>query len=86
LKVRPQDVVMNLRATEVTTHTMTLSWGQPIRLTPTNYKIAYNAHKEFVDAQGITQSAQVMMTQPVKLVNQYQYFYLYLQKYCNQLH
>ena len=58
-KVKPQDVVLNLRAPEVTTHTMTLSWGQPIRLTPINYKISYNAYKEFVDAQGITQSAKV---------------------------
>ena len=58
-KVKPQDVVLNLRAQEVTTHTMTLSWGPPIRLTPINYKISYNAYKEFVDAQGITQSAQV---------------------------
>ncbi|XP_059098877.1 tyrosine-protein phosphatase Lar-like isoform X3 [Tigriopus californicus] len=64
-KVKPQDVVLNLRATEVTTHTMTLSWGQPIRLTPINYKISYNAYKEFVDAQGITQSAQV---QPITIL------------------
>ena len=58
-KVKPQDVVLNLRAQDVSTHTMSLSWGQPIRLMPINYKISYNAYKEFVDAQGITQSAQV---------------------------
>jgi receptor-type tyrosine-protein phosphatase F len=58
-KVKPQDVVLNLRAQQVSTHTMALSWGQPIRLMPINYKISYNAYKEFVDAQGITQSAQV---------------------------
>ncbi|XP_040571795.1 tyrosine-protein phosphatase Lar isoform X1 [Lepeophtheirus salmonis] len=59
VKVRPRDVVVNLRARDVTTHTMTLSWGQPIHLTPINYKISYNAYKEFVDAQGITQSATI---------------------------
>ncbi len=59
LQVKPQDVVLNLRAQEVTTHTMSLSWGPPIRLIPINYKISYNAYKEFVDAQGITQSAMV---------------------------
>ncbi len=58
-KVKPQDVVLNLRAQDVSTHTMSLSWGQPIRLMPINYKISYNAYKEFVDAQGMTQSAQV---------------------------
>lgn len=58
-KVRPQDVVLNLRAQAVTTHTMSLSWGPPISLMPINYKISYNAFKEFVDAQGMTQSAQV---------------------------
>ena len=58
-KVKPRDVVLNLRATEVTTHTMGLTWGQPIHLTPINYKISYNAYKEFVDSQGITQVAQI---------------------------
>lgn len=58
-KVKPRDVVLNLRATEVTTHTMSLSWGEPIHLTPINYKISYNAFKEFVDAQGMSQSAHI---------------------------
>ena len=52
-------VVLGLRATSVTTHTMTLSWGQPIHLIPINYKISYNAYKEFVDAQGVTQNAHI---------------------------
>ena len=38
---------------------MTLSWGPPIHLTPIEYKISYNAYKEFVDAQGVTQNAQI---------------------------
>ena len=58
-KVKPGEVPLNLRATEVTTHTMALSWGPPIHLMPINYKISYNAYKEFVDAHGMTQSAKV---------------------------
>jgi len=58
-KVKPGEVPLNLRATEVTTHTMALSWGPPINLVPINYKISYTAFKEFVDAHGITQSAKV---------------------------
>ena len=57
VEVKPRNVVLNLRAKEVSTHTMELSWSPPIDLTPINYKISYNAYKEFVDAQGTTQSA-----------------------------
>nr|CAH7755220.1 unnamed protein product [Callosobruchus chinensis] len=56
VKVKPEDVPLNLRAHEVTTHSMTLSWSPPIRLNPVKYKIAYDAIKEFVDSQGITQT------------------------------
>jgi len=52
-------VVLNLRAKGVSTHTMELSWSPPIDLTPINYKISYNAYKEFVDAQGVTQSTHI---------------------------
>ncbi|CAH2005148.1 unnamed protein product [Acanthoscelides obtectus] len=56
VKVKPEDVPLNLRAHDVTTHSMTLSWSPPIRLNPVKYKIAYDAIKEFVDSQGITQT------------------------------
>uniref|UniRef100_A0A1B6E7X3 protein-tyrosine-phosphatase n=1 Tax=Clastoptera arizonana TaxID=38151 RepID=A0A1B6E7X3_9HEMI len=56
VKVKPEDVPLNLRAHEVSTHSMTLSWSPPIRLNPKNYKISYDAIKEFVDSQGITQT------------------------------
>ncbi len=59
VEVKPRNVVLNLRAKEVSTHTMELSWSPPIDLTPINYKISYNAYKEFVDAQGGTQSAHI---------------------------
>lgn len=55
-KVKPEDVPLNLRAHEVTTHSMTLSWSPPIRLNPVKYKISFDAIKEFVDSQGITQT------------------------------
>ena len=66
-KVRPQDVVLNLRAQAVTTHTMSLSWGPPIRLTPINYKISYNAYKEFVDAQVFLRQFSAILRQLVPL-------------------
>ncbi|XP_024084878.1 tyrosine-protein phosphatase Lar isoform X3 [Cimex lectularius] len=55
VKVKPEDVPLQLRAHDVSTHSMTLSWSPPIRLNPINYKISYDAVKEFVDSQGITQ-------------------------------
>lgn len=34
---------------------MTLTWSRPIKLDPEKYKISFDAVKEFVDSQGITQ-------------------------------
>lgn len=56
VKVKPEDVPLNLRAHDVSTHSMTLSWSSSIRLNPINYKISFDAIKEFVDSQGITQT------------------------------
>lgn len=67
VKVKPEDVPLNLRAYEVTTHSMTLSWSPPIRLNPVSYKISYDAVKEFVDSQGITQTQNIARVEiPVK--------------------
>ncbi|XP_041778522.1 tyrosine-protein phosphatase Lar isoform X3 [Anopheles merus] len=55
VKVKPEDVPLNLRAHDVSTHSMTLSWAPPIRMNPINYKISFDAVKEFVDSQGISQ-------------------------------
>lgn len=59
VKVKPEDVPLNLRAHDVSTHSMTLSWTPPIRLNPINYKISFDAVKEFVDSQGVTQTQNV---------------------------
>lgn len=56
VKIKPEDVPLNLRAHDVTTHSMTLSWAPPIRLNPINYKISYDAMKVFVDSQGFSQT------------------------------
>lgn len=40
VKVKPEDVPLSLRAHEVSTHSMTLSWAPPIRLNPVNYKVS----------------------------------------------
>lgn len=39
VKVKPEDVPLQLRAHDVSTHSMTLSWSPPIRLNPINYKV-----------------------------------------------
>lgn len=59
VKVKPEDVPLNLRASDTSTHSMTLSWTSPIRLNPINYKISFDAVKEFVDSQGITQTDKI---------------------------
>ncbi|KAL0102503.1 hypothetical protein PUN28_018060 [Cardiocondyla obscurior] len=59
VKVKPEDVPLNLRAPDSSTHSMTLSWTPPIRLTPMKYKVSFDAVKEFVDSQGITQTQLV---------------------------
>ncbi|XP_071560755.1 tyrosine-protein phosphatase Lar isoform X5 [Temnothorax nylanderi] len=59
VKVKPEDVPLNLRAPDSSTHSMALSWTPPIRLTPMKYKISFDAVKEFVDSQGITQTQLV---------------------------
>ncbi|KAM7354360.1 tyrosine-protein phosphatase Lar isoform 4-T8 [Cochliomyia hominivorax] len=59
VKIKPEDVPLNLRAHDVTTHSMTLSWSPPIRLNPINYKISYDAMKVFVDSQGFSQTQNV---------------------------
>ncbi|XP_050443629.1 tyrosine-protein phosphatase Lar isoform X3 [Adelges cooleyi] len=62
--VKPDEVPLNLRASDVSTHSMTLSWTPPIKLNPIGYKISFNAIKEFRDSQGITQ----MQTVPVRVI------------------
>ncbi|XP_044016557.1 tyrosine-protein phosphatase Lar isoform X5 [Aphidius gifuensis] len=60
VKVKPEDVPLNLRASDTSTHSMTLSWTPPIRLNPISYKISFDAIKEFVDSQGITQTGKIL--------------------------
>ncbi|KAJ8679234.1 hypothetical protein QAD02_015021 [Eretmocerus hayati] len=56
VKVWPEDVPLKLSATDVSTHSMQLSWEPPIKLNPVHYKVSFDAIKEFVDSQGITQT------------------------------
>ncbi|CAB3376185.1 Hypothetical predicted protein [Cloeon dipterum] len=60
VKVKPEDVPLNLRVTDTSTHSIVLSWSPPIRSNPVNYKITLESTKQFVDAQGITQTAHIM--------------------------
>ncbi|XP_055372235.1 tyrosine-protein phosphatase Lar isoform X2 [Condylostylus longicornis] len=59
VKIKPEDVPLNLRAQDVSTHSMTLYWSPPIRLNPVNYKISFDAVKVFVDSQGVTQTQNI---------------------------
>lgn len=68
--VKPDEVPLNLRASEVSTHSMTLSWTPPIKLNPIGYKISFNAVKEFRDSQGVTQ-LQLVQTRVIEL-NKYE--------------
>lgn len=52
VKADPVDVVKDLRAHSVSTHSVTLSWKRPFRLDPIGYKISYSTVKEFRDSQG----------------------------------
>ncbi|XP_024937646.1 tyrosine-protein phosphatase Lar isoform X10 [Cephus cinctus] len=55
VKVKPEEVPLNLRAPESSTHSMKLSWSPPIKFNPIKYKVSFDAVKEFVDSQGMTQ-------------------------------
>ena len=59
VEVKPEDVPLNLRAHDVSSHSMTLTWSPPIRLNPVKYRISYYAVKDFVDSQGITQKQMI---------------------------
>lgn len=59
VKIKPEDVPLNLRAHDVSTHSMTISYTPPIRLNPIHYKVCFDAIKVFVDAQGITQTQNI---------------------------
>jgi receptor-type tyrosine-protein phosphatase F len=59
VKIKPEDVPLNLRAQDVSTHSMTLTWSGPNRLNPVHFKISFDAVKSFVDSQGITQTQTI---------------------------
>ncbi|XP_076649080.1 tyrosine-protein phosphatase Lar isoform X3 [Halictus rubicundus] len=64
--VKPEDVPLKLMAPDSSTHSMTLSWTPPIRLNPMKYKVSFDAVKEFVDSQGITQT-QIVPRREIRL-------------------
>jgi receptor-type tyrosine-protein phosphatase F len=47
VKVKPEDVPLNLRASDVSTHSMILSWATPIRINPVNYKVIIIKSKSY---------------------------------------
>lgn len=63
VKIDPVDVPLNLKAYDVSTHSMTISFLPPMRLNPIRYRVSFDATKIFVDAQGITQTQKIPMRQ-----------------------
>ncbi|UYV65210.1 PTPRD [Cordylochernes scorpioides] len=59
VRVTPTDVPVQLRAQDVTTHSMALLWKPPAKLDPLKYKITYGSHKEFYDSQGLLQELPI---------------------------
>nr|XP_046909116.1 tyrosine-protein phosphatase Lar-like isoform X4 [Dermatophagoides farinae] len=59
VRTDPTEVPLNLQSTEVTTHTMTLTWKPPRKLDPVKYQITYGANKEFYDSQGVLQRLKI---------------------------
>ncbi|XP_035214536.1 tyrosine-protein phosphatase Lar-like [Stegodyphus dumicola] len=59
VRVTPTDVPTQLRAQDVTTHGMLLTWKAPTKLDPAKYKISYSAHKEFYDSQEVLQELPI---------------------------
>ncbi|KAE8743781.1 hypothetical protein FOCC_FOCC009612 [Frankliniella occidentalis] len=77
VRVRPTEVPVDLRATDVSTHGLTLTWSPAIHINPLYYRhdskpfpalpqLSWDAVKLFVDAQGITQT-QVMQRRDQQL-------------------
>lgn len=58
VRIKPEDVPKDLTADDLSTHSMTLRWARPVRLNPIEYKVTYDAFKEFVDSDGMTQTQQ----------------------------
>lgn len=73
VKIKPEDVPLQLRAQDVTTHSMTISYSPPIRLNPIHYKVSFDAVKVFVDAQGITQTQNLPRREIIIPQNKLQY-------------
>ncbi|GFQ81296.1 tyrosine-protein phosphatase Lar [Trichonephila clavata] len=59
VRVTPTDVPTLLRAQDVTTHGMLLTWKAPTKLDAIKYKISYSAHKEFYDSHGVLQELPI---------------------------
>ncbi|XP_034250839.1 tyrosine-protein phosphatase Lar [Thrips palmi] len=66
VRVRPTEVPVDLRASDVSTHGLTLKWGPAIQINPLHYRLSWDAVKLFVDAQGITQT-QLMPRRDLQL-------------------
>lgn len=52
----PEEVPYDLRASDLTTHSVQINWKQPLELVPSKYKVTYDApEKTFIDNKGVRQ-------------------------------
>jgi netrin-G3 ligand len=42
VKLKPEEVPLQLTADDLSTHSMTLKWARPVRLNPIEYRVSYN--------------------------------------------
>lgn len=58
----PDDVPYDLKVSDLTTHSVKISWRPPLELSPSKYKISYDApEKYFLDNKGIKQLLSIPM-------------------------
>lgn len=59
VRMDPEEVPLDVKASEITSDSVLLTWAPPIKLIPIKYKISFDAVKDFVDSGGIRQHFKV---------------------------
>uniref|UniRef100_A0A6G1SL08 protein-tyrosine-phosphatase n=1 Tax=Aceria tosichella TaxID=561515 RepID=A0A6G1SL08_9ACAR len=58
----PEEVPYDLKTSDLTTHSVKISWKQPLELVPSKYKITYDApEKHFLDSKNMRQQLSIPM-------------------------
>lgn len=58
----PEEVPYDLKTSDLTTHSVKITWKQPLELVPSKYKVTYDApEKYFLDSKNIRQQLSIPM-------------------------